>query len=371
MIQYRYTGAVLAGALLALASCKDKNSFTLSGNIDHAKAGSKVYLLMADSADIKKIDSADINQQNTFQFKHSSPHNQLFKLQIGEDTFDFIAQNGDDVNFRADMSDSSHTYQITGSAESEKIQEFNRISNVYSAKNAKLAADFESLTAQGKNRDSLLATYRPVFQKNIDDNSKATLEFINDNQTSLAAFYAAMSVDPQKYEQQLVAYADAIKGKFNHDPLVEGFIKQMERVKPLSVGHKAPEFAVNSIDGKPVRLSDYKGKYVMLDFWASWCVPCRRENPNVVKQYALYKGKGLNILGISLDQEKADWQKAVKDDGITWQQASDLKRFDGPMEQLFQIEAIPSNFIIDPNGMIVAKNVTGDDLSGFLKKTFK
>jgi thiol-disulfide isomerase/thioredoxin len=109
----------------------------------------------------------------------------------------------------------------------------------------------------------------------------------------------------------------------------------------------------------------------MLDFWASWCGPCRQENPNVVKQYAKFQDKGFNILGISLDVEKKDWQQAINADKLSWAHVSDLQRFEGPTERLYRIEAIPSNFIIDPQGNIVAKNVTGADLEAFLKKTFK
>jgi peroxiredoxin len=144
----------------------------------------------------------------------------------------------------------------------------------------------------------------------------------------------------------------------------------MMTIKPLSIGHPAPDFTTGGIDGKPVKLSDYKGKYVMLDFWASWCGPCRQENPNVVKLYAIYKPLGLNILGISLDVDKGKWEQAVKADKLTWAHASDLKNFEGPTERLYHIEAIPSNFIINPEGIIVAKNITGTDLEEFLSKTF-
>jgi peroxiredoxin len=358
-------------AVAALSSCKDKNTFTISGNIDNIRPEQTVFLIETDSTEMRKVDSATINGQHSFQFKHAAPYDKLFKLQIGENVFDFIAKNGDDINLKSDMNDSSHAYQITGSSESEKIQEFNSINNVYAAKNAQLAARFETEVQSHKNRDSLLALYRPIFMKNIDESSNATLDFVDKNKSSLAAFYAAQSVDPGKYEQQLVAYADDIKGNFDHNPTVQKFIQQMEHVKPVSVGHKAPEFASTTIDGKPVKLADYKGKYVMIDFWASWCPPCRAENPNIVKQYAAFKDKGFNILGISLDDNKAAWQQAITADHITWQQASNLKKWDDPTAKLFLVEAVPSNFIIDPTGNIVAKNVTGDDLVTFLNKTFK
>ncbi|GAB2690326.1 TlpA disulfide reductase family protein [Mucilaginibacter koreensis] len=365
-----YVCGLMVAAVAAISSCKNEKTFTVSGNVDNVKPDQTVFLVEIDSTEMRKVDSATINGQHTFQFKHAAPYDKLFKLQIGENIFDFIAKNGDDINFKSDMADSSHSYEVTGSPESEKIQEFNRIGNVYAAKNAKLTAQFEAEAQEHKNRDSLLEVYRPILLKNIDEGSKATLEFIDKNKNSLAAFYAALSVDPSRYEQQLVTYADDIKGKFDHDPLVQKFIQQMERVKPVSIGHKAPDFSSTTIDGKPIKLSDYKGKYVMLDFWASWCPPCRAENPNIVKQYAAFKDKGFNVLGLSLDDDKAAWQKAIQADHITWQQASNLKKWDDPTAKQFLVEAIPSNFIIDPNGVIVAKNITGDDLKAFLNKTF-
>jgi peroxiredoxin len=205
----------------------------------------------------------------------------------------------------------------------------------------------------------------------VSESGEAVLKFVNDNKKSLAGFYAATTLDPTKYEGQLIKFADNIRGDFKDNPTVQKFIKQMDKVKPISIGHKAPEFTVNGIDGNPIKLSDYKGKYVMIDFWASWCQPCRQENPNVVKQYNIFKGKGFNILGVSLDKGKPEWQKAINDDKLTWAHGSDLNGFEGPTEALYHIEAIPSNFIIDPQGNIVAKNITGGDLEAFLNKTFK
>ncbi|WP_183558172.1 TlpA disulfide reductase family protein [Mucilaginibacter sp. SP1R1] len=355
----------------ALFSCKDKTAFTISGTIKNPASLKVVYLLEADSTQIKVVDSTSLSEDGKFQFKHDAPYANLYKLRTGDNVFDVIAKNGDGIEFTTDLKDNAHAYTISGSDDSDKIKEFNKISNFYGDKNNKVVAEYqEKSQALGKQSDSLLKVYMPVFQKNMADYGNAVIKFVNDNKKSLAGFYAATSLDVYKYEPQLVAYADEIKDDFKDNPAVQQFIKQMEKAKPVSVGHKAPDFTTAGIDGKPVKLSDFKGKYVMIDFWASWCMPCRQENPNVVKQYNTFKSKGFNILGISLDKEQAAWQKAVNDDKLTWAHGSDLKGFEGATEQLYHIEAIPSNFIIDPQGNIIAKNITGADLEAFLNKTF-
>ncbi|RZK73373.1 MAG: TlpA family protein disulfide reductase, partial [Pedobacter sp.] len=126
---------------------------------------------------------------------------------------------------------------------------------------------------------------------------------------------------------------------------------------------------INGLDGNPVKLSDFKGKYVMIDFWASWCMPCRQENPNLVKAYNAFKDKNFTVLGISLDKDPVAWKKAITADNLTWSHASELKDFEGPTVRLYQVEAIPSSFLVDPKGVIVAKGLRGEELNAFLSKT--
>jgi len=356
---------------LFIFSCKDNSAFTISGTITNPGSLKKIYLLEADSTQISVIDSTNLSEEGKFQFKHAAPYANLFKLRLGGTIFDLIAKNGDAIEFSTSLTDKTNAYQISGSDESEKIKEFNKINNFYAEKSGKISEEYqEKAQAIGKESDSLISIYKPIFMKIMDNYSGDVLKFVDKNKHSLAGFYAMSSLDPTNYEQQMIAYADAIKGDFKDNPAAQRFIKQMDVIKPISIGHQAPDFSITGIDGSTIKLSDYKGKYVMLDFWASWCVPCRNENPNVVKQYAIYNKLGLNILGISLDQDKAKWHEAVNADKLIWKHGSDLKSFEGPTERLYHVEGIPSNFIIDPQGVIVAKNLRGADLEDFLNKTF-
>ncbi|MGV8879032.1 MAG: redoxin domain-containing protein [Sphingobacteriaceae bacterium] len=365
----------LAQASLVLSilasGCKDKSAFTITGEIVNPKDVSKVYLFVADSLQLNVVDSAVLDAKHKFSFKHQSPFSNLYKIKLGESTFDLIAKNGDDIDFKTDMADSAHVYQVSGSEDSEKIKEFNEISNLHGGRNAKLVEAYQ-LDAKkiGKESDSLLNVYMPTFQQNMNDYGDAVLAFVDKNKKSLASFYAISSLDQIKYEQQMVNYAEEVKDNFKENVGVKQFVKHMMLVKPVSVGQQAPDFNLTDDTGKALQLSGYKGKYVMLDFWASWCAPCRQENPNVVRLYNEYKDKGFNIVGISLDEDKKAWQQAIKDDKLTWRHATEAQRFDGAVVKTYQIEAIPSSFIIDPTGKIVAKNLRGNDLEAFLKTTF-
>ena len=151
------------------------------------------------------------------------------------------------------------------------------------------------------------------------------------------------------------------------------FAESLERMKHTGIGRTAPDFELPDTTGNMVKLSSFRGKYVLLDFWASWCGPCRAENPNLVKIYQQFSTQNFTIIGVSLDRpgNRAAWLSAIKKDGLPWLQLSDLKCWDSPAAKLFGVQAIPQNFLIDPNGVIIGKTLMGKDLELKLKEIFK
>jgi len=148
---------------------------------------------------------------------------------------------------------------------------------------------------------------------------------------------------------------------------------QILTISRTAIGAVAPDFTQNDPDGKPVKLSDFRGKYVLIDFWASWCSPCRQENPNLVKAYAQFKNKNFEILGVSLDNPNAEtaWLNAIERDRMTWTQVSDLQGWKNQAALLYGVEGIPQNFLIDPKGVIIAKNLRGEELIRTLSSLLK
>ncbi len=181
---------------------------------------------------------------------------------------------------------------------------------------------------------------------------------------ALQQYAGSMPDDVKEIEGLLHSFAAPVQNSVGG----KAFAKTINGWKNTAIGAQAPEFAQNDTEGKPVKLTDFRGKYVLIDFWASWCGPCRAENPHVVKAYEKYKSKNFEILGVSLDEPtgRAAWLKAIEDDKLTWTQVSDLKFWDNEAAKLYGVRGIPQNFLLDPKGKIIARNLRGDALEAKL-----
>jgi peroxiredoxin len=212
-----------------------------------------------------------------------------------------------------------------------------------------------------------------LAQKTLDEEESAiNKKFIQDNPDSYISLDA---LEAYAYGTDYVDILPLFNGLTAEIKQSEGgkeFAARLPKLKAVALGATAPEFAEADTSGKVISLSSFRGKYVLVDFWASWCGPCRHENPNVVKAYNLYKGKSFTIIGVSLDKPngKKRWLDAIHKDGLTWTQVSDLQFWKSKTAALYAVRGIPQNFLIDPNGKIIAKNLRGDDLEDKLAELF-
>jgi peroxiredoxin len=167
---------------------------------------------------------------------------------------------------------------------------------------------------------------------------------------------------------------DSITSKFAPEISNSEYVVKLKELvqeqKKTAIGAQAPDFTMNDTEGKPVQLSSLKGKIVLVDFWASWCGPCRQENPNVVKLYQQYHAKGFEILGVSLDRTKEDWLKGIKDDNLTWIHVSDLQYWQNAAARLYGVNAIPQSFLLDKDGKIIGKGLRGEQLAKKMMELF-
>jgi len=377
--------ALLVSLTILLFSCgKAKDGeFYLKGTAKGIENGKLVILQTIDESGMNAVSLDTVKIQNgQFEITGKITEPTIYTLLIPSNSgaVPFIAEHGD-ISVEV-YKDSVQTSKVSGTYNNDEFYKFNNdIKNVqksiqkemqgFQEKNkkriesAQSSKDTVALNKLTKEFRGIQKKYPDFFINYAEKNTKSFISvYIIDG------MFRSPDVDLKKVEKMYNSLEEDIK-KTKPGKKVKAKIDELKGVKTpevVAVGKKAPNFSAKSPEGNKVSLNENLGKVTIIDFWASWCGPCRKENPNVVALYNEFHDKGLNIVGVSLDKDLAKWKDAIAKDKITWVQMSNLKEWSEPIAKTYKVESIPATFILDSNGTIVAKDLRGEELKSKVKE---
>ena len=373
---------VIFAVISTLAFGQNGKPVTITGKVNNVAPDKKVYLQFINGRGTPvTMDSASVAADKTFKFNANIIDGggyyllNFFGMELSQKVL-LILEGGETVNVIADGMDLPNkrgTFQITGN--SKNIEYFNRILKLNTDLQAKVEVwNKQVAAAQAKKDEATLQKIQNDFQAAQQANINKIKAMIPEMGTNLVALWTAGNfLNPENDIETLTQVSERFKAEKPNSPNihVKTFHQQIMRMKGVDVGSEAPEIAMKTPSDSTLALSSLRGKYVLIDFWASWCGPCRKENPNVVRMYYKFKDKGFDIFSVSLDQEKDSWVKAIEKDGLPWHHVSDLQFWNSAAAAAYGVQAIPATFLLDKEGKVIAKYLRGEDLERKLEEVLK
>jgi thiol-disulfide isomerase/thioredoxin len=376
--------------VLVSAGCKN-NTVKISGNLVNPLKGAYLYLDELKSDQLKPVDSVIVTDEGTFSFKREVIQPSFYLLKSTNNNFlTLLLEPGDNITIKAYNDSLNYPISISGSKGSESMAEYNKtlqvtirkltgLNTIYNqnSENPDLPKVIESL-------DSLAQVYlgeiNTYTKKYIDENIKSLVSLVALYQQVAPSVYVLNPTKDLKYFEKVDSsmfslYPDYEPVKSLHEQVKELTARMSgeSAASPQSAaGVVAPEITLPTPEGDTIKLSSTRGTVVLLDFWASWCAPCRKENPNLVNVYNIYHKKGFQIYQVSLDKTKEAWVKGIQDDHLEkWIHVSDVQYWNSVVVPLYKVESIPCNFLLDKDGHVIATNLRGAQLQTKLAEIFK
>jgi len=359
---------LLFGLLLGIFSCTTKPSYEVK--IKLVEAEGKAYLSQRIKGDWVRLDSvALVNGEGVFKGVVKNPEIYYLGLSSGKDKLQFFIDNAE-IKI-VGSADSLMKAKITGSKVQDELQAFQDKLDVIE-KQGMDAYNLSKEAAKNGDKakaDSLMTLADKAFLE-MDNKQK---DYIKANPASYVSPYLLGRVYYDMEADVLAGFLSGLDTRLDSVPTILSMKDRVAKLRLVANGQIAPDFTMNDGAGNAVKLSDIysKNEYTLIDFWASWCGPCRRENPNVVSVFNSYKSKGFGVFGVSLDTDKTKWEKAIADDQLAWPHVSDLKGWKNEAAALYSVNSIPANLLVDKTGKIVGRNLReeklGETIAGLLK----
>jgi peroxiredoxin len=376
--------SVLFALMSITAFCQKPAGKTviITGKVANVYPNKKVYLQFINGrSTASTVDSSEVAADKSFKFKSTVIDGggyyvlNFFAVDLSQKIL-LILEGGETINVIADGMDTPNkrgSFQLTGN--SKNIEYFNKVLDINKALQVKVEGWNKIVQeAQAKKDEATIKKIQEEFLAEEQKNIQKIKAMIPEMGTNLVALWTADNfLNPEENLETMVQVAEKFKLEKPNTPNVhiKAFIQQVMRFQGIQIGSEAPEIALKTPNDSILKLSSLRGKYILLDFWASWCGPCRRENPNVVRMYNKFKDKNFDIYSVSLDEQRDSWLKAIEKDGMIWHHVSDLQFWNSAAATAYGVQAIPATFLLDKEGKIIAKNLRGEELEKKLEEILK
>lgn len=366
------------------AAAQKKKGYELKGRFKTFKNINKIELTEVSFEGVKTIDSTQIDEKGEFNFKGTGSAPRFYLIRYSNSTnIPVYLDSTTHLEIVIEPENREIPFTVKGDKNNEELQYYFLRNNESYKSISEMSQKFRS----GQMPDSLKGSMETTMQALFDERARKLQKLVAAREPSAGAVFCALYLIPppgqdQQQSMQIlesylkefeIFYVDLDKKhfeRFGKEPSFARIHKFVKASSSTAIGTEMENFTLNNPDGKAISLKDFRGKYVLVDFWASWCRPCRMENPNVLKAYAKYHNKGFEVLGVSLDTDKAKWVAAIKADGLDWSHVCEMKAWDADIARRFNVSSIPFSVLVDKNGKIVGKNLRGEALDEKLKEVF-
>ena len=369
---------VLSLVFALFNACTDSNSknssgFQIKGSLSNSKSET-IYLEKLSQKGPAVVDSANLNEKGEFEMNHYDPSVGFYRLRLSNSNFAMLVlDSAQKLVITGDARDLGNTFKAEGSPDTKLFLEFQELAKKQKVRTDSLESVFNNALVIQKldslRADSLSKVLQKPYEQMVAVYSDLVAKKIKENVNSFASIMAIQQIKPENYVDVYQALDKGLTEKYPNNADIKAFhgmVQQTEmmvlRTQSIKIGAEAPELILPTPNDKELALSSLRGKIVLIDFWASWCGPCRKEMPNVKRCYEKYKNKGFVILGVSLDKNRDEWLEAIDKDGLTWPQVSDLKFWQSEAVQIYAVQSIPYTVLIDKAGKIIATDLRGAEL---------